>query len=304
MWNRVSGADFSSSSNVMGNSVGREWRVCEEYQVERLPNAPRKDIDSYLVVPKYPDESVYSDKWRTYKPLEDTPDLFLKFARLHRARDQRQAMFYWVSEYGVLGNDELSEKPASSQYAKPFREAVSQAAGVLALYEAVLSKDNDKAKSALLSEFPFVGARRQGHHDLPDEHPHQGRRYADEIARSVEGLYEGDYIRYALMIAANEVQSMVSDTCTPALNVEEGARTPSGITVLWRFRHLLGAMYLQMYWLMVAGNELIRCEYCGRLISLARPNPEGRKRRRDKRFCDDACRQSHHRAKKRSLANT
>jgi hypothetical protein len=45
-------------------------------------------------------------------------------------------------------------------------------------------------------------------------------------------------------------------------------------------------------------RRVTRCEYCGRIISLALSHPEGRKRRRDKRFCDDACRQANHRAKK------
>jgi hypothetical protein len=72
------------------------------------------------------------------------------------------------------------------------------------------------------------------------------------------------------------------------------------VTAGWNFESLLGAMYLQMYWLMASGSEIARCEYCGLLLSLARPNPEGRKRRSDRRFCGDACRQAHHRAKKKS----
>ncbi len=68
----------------------------------------------------------------------------------------------------------------------------------------------------------------------------------------------------------------------------------------WRFKNLLGAAYLQMYWLMTSEGELKRCENCGRTVSLARPYPRGRKRRRDKRFCDDACRQAHHRSKKKT----
>jgi hypothetical protein len=60
----------------------------------------------------------------------------------------------------------------------------------------------------------------------------------------------------------------------------------------------VGAMYLQMYWLLESGGDVTRCEHCGLTISLSRPQPEGRKRRSDKRFCDDACRQAHHRSKK------
>ena len=66
------------------------------------------------------------------------------------------------------------------------------------------------------------------------------------------------------------------------------------------FDNLLGAMYLQMYWLMTSSDSIARCEHCGWVILLGRPHPEGRKRRSDKRFCDDACRQAHHRSKKQS----
>jgi hypothetical protein len=45
---------------------------------------------------------------------------------------------------------------------------------------------------------------------------------------------------------------------------------------------------------------IARCEFCGRPVFLARTYPVGRRRRRDKRFCDDACRQALHCAKEKS----
>ena len=72
------------------------------------------------------------------------------------------------------------------------------------------------------------------------------------------------------------------------------------VDIAWTFDTLLGAMYLQMYWIMASSDSKTRCEHCGRIISLGRPHPDGRKRRRDKRFCDDACRQAHHRSKQMS----
>lgn len=69
--------------------------------------------------------------------------------------------------------------------------------------------------------------------------------------------------------------------------------------IMWEFDNLLGAMYLQMFWLIGSDDGLGRCEYCGRTFFFARTQPEGRKPRRDKRFCDDACRQAHHRSKEK-----
>ena len=74
----------------------------------------------------------------------------------------------------------------------------------------------------------------------------------------------------------------------------------AGIRSSWGFDNLLGAAYLQMWWLMTSGGDVTRCENCRRIMSLARTHPNGRKRRRDKRFCSDSCRQAHHRSKKRS----
>ena len=175
-----------------------------------------------------------------------------------------------------------------------------QAAGLLALYEAVLNRDSQRVQRAILIEFPYVGVWWHIYNELPNKPEHMDREFwASEIAETVEEAYDGDYLWYALETMADEVQRMVGALCSPALSVEEGSHDPSGITAKWNFKSLLGAMYLQMYWLIAAGSELTRCEYCGRLISLARPYPESRKRRRDKRFCDDACRQAHHRNKKK-----
>ena len=87
---------------------------------------------------------------------------------------------------------------------------------------------------------------------------------------------------------------MVGAYCNPALSVEEWSRSPSGVTATWNFKNPLGAMYLQMYWLMGTGGDITRCRYCGRIISLTSPLPGARKTRQDKKFCDDACRQRHH----------
>jgi hypothetical protein len=284
-----------------GKSPSHEWRVCEEYKFRRLLDAPEGDVNSYVLAPKYPFDPADPDKWRYYEPLEDTPDLFLKFARLHRADDQIEAMADWVHSYGTLGHGKPPWTAGAPQDVKGFLEAVGQAAAVLTLYEAVLNGDSERARSAILEDFPFVGIHWRTYNALPKRDAHMDREWvAEQISNSVEEIYGGDYLWHALETAANEVEAMVGAYCSPALSVEEGARDPSGITARWNFKSLLGAMYLQMYWLMAAGKDLTRCEHCGLLISLARPHPEARKRRRDKRFCDDACRQAHHRSKKRS----
>jgi len=279
-----------------GNRGSHTWRVCEEYELKRLVDTPEGDSLPYVLVPKYPYDPSYFDKWRTYAPLEDTPDLFLRFARLHEKGNQGEAMVDWVHSYGILGQDgETPRSPGEPQHAKDFKETVGEAAGILALYEAVLNGDGEKAKSAILEEYPTVGISWRMYNSVPDKPPYMDREWvAEQISETVEKIFDGDYLQYALETAAGDVQDMVSSYCNPVLSVDEGSRDPTGITATWVFKNLLGAMYLQMYWLMGAGGDITRCRYCGRIISLTSPLPGARKTRLDKKFCDNACRQRHH----------
>jgi hypothetical protein len=302
MWHQLSKRDFDTTGRLMsGRFASREWKVCEAYELTKPRDTPEGDADSYLVVPKYRYEPATFDKWRSYEPLEETPDLFLKFARLYQAQNRPGAMLEWARTYGTLGHGQPPWVPGAPQDAKGFWDAVEQAAGLLALYEGVLNRDSQSVQRALLIEFPYVGIWWPIYEEPAGDQGLMDRDFvASQIVESVEEVYDGDYLCYTLETVADEVERMVGALCRPVLMVEDGSHDPSEVTAQWHFKSLLGAMYLQLYWLMAAGSELTRCEYCGRLISLARPSPESRKRRRDKRFCDDACRQAHHRSRKKS----
>ena len=174
------------------------------------------------------------------------------------------------------------------------------------MYEAVLNEDSEKAQTLVLEEFTSIGSVGRMNSLLPrNAKLWQTRTPASIISEIVEENYAGDYLSYALHCAVYEVDEMVQRLCYIKLiegqkELLEVHHDPSRVRAGWGFKNLLGAMYLQMYWLMAAGGTLRRCEHCGRIISLSRPRPESRKRRQDKRFCDDACRQAHHRSKKRA----
>ncbi|MGH3145354.1 MAG: hypothetical protein ACRDTR_06080 [Rubrobacter sp.] len=94
---------------------------------------------------------------------------------------------------------------------------------------------------------------------------------------------------------------MVHTFAYPKLTLEPGPSVPSRLSSGYGFLTLLGAMYLQMYWLVAAGEKHVaRCRYCGTLIRLTARAPSSeseakrRKPRQDKRYCNDACRQRHH----------
>ena len=294
MWHRLGREDFDKTSELRMHprSESRIWGVCREYVIQEVSEDGRSTT---YIVPKYSSAPGNEDKWTMYKPLEDAPDLFLRFARQHQRGDSVEEIFEWVYRYGVLGHGSGWSRTAP-QSVKDFREAVEEAAGVLAMYEAVLNGDAQRAKSLVLEEFPFVGP---GGHLLKMLReagvPVDDWDHAADTSGIVEEHFDGDYLDYVLDVAVDAVNHMVKDFCYPSLEMGyELHRRPSHVRTGLSFKSLLGAMYLQMYWLMGSGGEVTRCRYCGRIISLARPSPGARKVRQDKSYCDDACRQRHH----------
>jgi hypothetical protein len=71
------------------------------------------------------------------------------------------------------------------------------------------------------------------------------------------------------MAGTYEVVRMVDAFAYPKLTLQPGSSRPSALTSGYGFHNLLGAMYLQMYWLVAAGEKHVtRCRHCGRLINL------------------------------------
>jgi hypothetical protein len=308
------------------SSEQRGWLVCSAYELR-----------SGQIWAKYGLSKDALEEWRVYVPLVDVPDLFLKFARLYDQGFSTELILQWVGRYGLLG---VGSGKGSSWHGGPeetveaFWEQVSWAAGILAMYEIALSGDSEKAEKAVPVAFPFLELARedleqQGWRwklareifgevltaELLDCSRQQGLRGIEDFTRKerdltarfmidfIDEFYYADYLGYALEFSMWAVDGMMRQgLCyqTPDLVDDEGGWVPTNVRAGWEYENLLGAMYLQMHWLMTSGGELTRCEYCGRIFALSRSHPEGRKRRRDKRFCDDACRQAHHRSKKRA----
>ncbi len=270
---------------------GESWCVCSDYVIREETIVAKYALPDLVWVPCQPDSGpcpppysgVEDDYWRDYGPLEETPDLFLKLASLYEEASFEEAALAFSYRYGVLGgsSSEAGGRPDRTSLSV-FRKEVKRAWIILRMYEAALNRDQEAA-NRLLSEHlaELVGPERLAHY--------------------TEKEFE---LSNVLVLAASEVSVTVGKLCTPVIFFTEQLAFQSeldfsGLRRGWLFSNLLGAAYLQMYWLMTSVGELSRCEHCGRIISLSRPSPEGRKRRRDRRFCDDACRQAHHRSKKK-----
>jgi hypothetical protein len=304
VWHHIDRGDFVKASELQrrmssGTSL---WGVCEEYELRELDEASHHEYSSFKIVPKYPPNR--DDKWRLYHPVEDTPDLFLKFARLYRGSGYHyvdsvfvSSILDWVHQYGLSGYGNYSYYGGQEEILSNYAWSAYWAAGILAMYEAALNGDEEAAKAAVLEEFlwvDIVGLAGPQFKGLGEQ------RFDEYKAEHIENLCNGDYLGYALDAAKVLVELTAREESFPTLYPREVVSDPSVISAGWGFKSLFGAMYLQMYWLMASGGDVTRCEHCGQIISLVRPHPGGRKRRSDKRYCDDACRQAHHRSKKRS----
>jgi hypothetical protein len=283
VWRRLEPADFEVAYEL-GTAYAElgQWLVCDEgYEISG---------DEIVAALEYTD---WSDEWSAYFPLKDVPDLFLKFSKLYEQSDFEQAALAFANNYGLPTGKDGVQGEHGLRLQRPrmkvsqFGDEARRAWGVLALYESVLNGDTQRVKDI------FLELRDDKVFSLWNEF------------FSFEGVDESDHIllQIGLMGAAQTVEKAVHEICRHRIRFDVKSDTSPDLTTVhtaWGFDNLMGAMYLQMWWLIASAGDITRCEFCGRLVSLARSRPEGRKRRRDKRFCDDACRQAHHRSKKRS----
>ena len=297
MQRRLRGEDFVDTYDMMGAS-GSSLRVCKGYKLNQewaRVIASEEARPLFYLEPKYEEDD--EDGWWFYEPLKENPNLFLDFARLrekqraNHARPEEIART-WTNKYGPLGcnfgyyqdRHIFEQVPVDShEFVYQFFAEVDRAAAVLAFYEVVLREDED-AVLPLLERFPT----------WPVE------LFVYYTSTDAFDLY-GGRLGFALYLVTYEVVRMVQTFTFPKLTLHPGPALPSRLSSGYGFFTLLGAMYLQMYWLVAAGEKHVTpCRYCGKLVSLmaatsdAEDTEKRRKPRQDRRYCDNACRQRHH----------
>ncbi len=293
---------------------GAAWPVYEDYDL--------RVVDGEPVL-----YAAGSEPSRSYVPLRDTPTLFLDFARLPDENREGivgpQEMMGWVRHFGLLGvgrEESVSGIPTNEigpvvthGSLRP-EDAVVALKGVADGGEDPTSVGDGRAESLSRFSGAIDDARRGlrlyeaatdtgelGADRLRGMHPQGDATPLDELRR--EALAEAD--RYV-------AHYLESETYLTSYRRDDGthARVPST-------RSLLGAMWLQMSFLMEAGENVTRCRFegCINIVDYEKPPPEalpsavteGTRRRRgryktrkDKGFCSDNCRaKQHYRDKKR-----
>lgn len=204
-------------------------------------------------------------------------------------------------------------------------EHACRAHKLLAVYEAAVSRDMEKLRQVF---DPETGSWSTGPGLMPllaDElgldNPEGPTTSEDEQQRSLRDLRDLQYVcsnvrlddarnaEYLAAIAIRIVIDRVQGTLAPLAQPSFATMAPPSegkpgrwwdpdlLTHSWVPVNLLGAIYLQFYWLMASRGELSRCEHCGNIISDARSiarDGRARKPRRDRDFCDSRYRQNYH----------
>jgi hypothetical protein len=275
MWRRVTARDVQKAVELMKRGEAARWWVCDAYHL-RGDEIVAKHPPYWLHGEAVPPPDNYVGHWRSYDPLEDAPDLFLKFAALDKEHDFEEEALAFSHKYGLPGGSSIKPggRPDKVKVSE-FRNEAERARSILEVYEAALNCDETFGRRLLLN--------------LNERNNAPGEYLGDDSWMSV--------LRAWGFFQIVKVVGTVETLCRQGIRMY--GDDLSSVVGTWQYDNLLGAMYLQMYWLMTSGGDVTRCEYCRRIISLARSHPEGRKRRRDRKFCDDACRQAHHRSKKK-----
>ncbi len=249
------------------------------------------------------------DSVKFYEPLTDVPHLFLEFARAGEKEDQ-EALSEWVAKYGLLGlhprqphaprwpgGRDHEYDPAGGPGETLLRVQIEawNARDALAFWEAALSRDKEQLEEAILG-------RPETLHLL--EESRQVRKTDFESRAKSWGMsYADALLDLAVVGATTIVQDALKRFAYPSLEIDvlqqplDARYGPEQLRRTWEPRNLLGAMYLQFYWLITSAGDLSRCKHCGRFLSYAPPisgSGEGRKPRKDKKFCDKRCQQSYH----------
>ncbi len=270
----------------------RAWTVYEEYEFKTSDDGP------YVTA-----KGMKARK--TYEPLVDSPHLFLDFARLHERKDPL-ALFDWLFEHGLLGLhasrarrfrpadgvtvDGYDDKGGPTETVGKQLYEAKMANHALCLYEAALSRDEAKLEKLIVSEEYWGDEFVQFLLELRAK-----RTGADRVDVLVEAAAFALWVQVDEVLNAFAYPVVTFEQSTDVLVFSKTSGLGSLTASVWP-RNLLGAMYLQFYWLITSGGDLTRCRFCNRIVSLgpSAQGNKGRKVRTDKQFCDNRCRQNHH----------
>jgi hypothetical protein len=284
------------------NEQGRsdEWPVYPKYELVEVKGHKYVYARETLA-------QIQGREW--YRPLSSTwASLFLEFAKLadnegldkyplDSGKNERAALA-WAHDYGVLG---LTYGHVSKmRYPGPDTTAdflgLGSARGLAATEQLNEARGGYRNESVArfafeaweahiaLRLFEAAASDREGGPDLETITAFVPE-WSGYVPRTAEGLRN-----WALFTVMDSAQNKIAGRCYPRLY--QGA---DDYTQGWGFNSLLGAMWLQMMWVLTRTGEIRRCLWCDDVIALepaeqstdSKKNSRGKyKTRVDKKFCD------------------
>ncbi len=263
------------------------WRVFAKYRLRGRGNSRYVEAPGIAVGDDMTGEEVLGENegW-DYQPLVEYDDLFLRFAsliddgRFTNQATAEETVHDWAETYGVLGLTPVegflgrpmgSTAGGKEDTVRAFATEAWEANQTLRLYEAATAKGGPDVKT--IASF---------------EHPHFEGRTTQTPGTARE---------WALRQVQAEVQYQVALHCYPVLYPQKGG----GFVQSLGFSSLLGAMWLQMSWLLCS-DDARRCRNweCNRVVVFEQPEQvsqglerndrsAGYRTRNDKVFCSKRC---------------
>ena len=201
-------------------------------------------------------------RWKKYAPLRDEPDLFLNFARLGEGGPSSKAVSEWVGEHGLLGCGEPAVHPVAGQNAgwfgrpedgiEAFADEARRAAALLRWCDALLDGGEDRLVDAV-SAYPAVEYNHPRPKRIAELSEGDLRALAAGHEKSTDRYYDGDLRLLAADLVAWEVNQILRFSCYRVLMPFATTSYPRRVAAGWGFTSLLGAMYMQLSWVLETG---------------------------------------------------
>jgi len=307
------------------------WRVYYHYEfrhddqdeayvvAQTVGNPPRfelryDDQRRVRVLSRTSGTRVAEEPFFEYPPLVSHRGLFLDFARLADDGEiTKEGWETWIKTYGVLGLEQhdmtryvierhqelgssldelLIELRWLDDLGREYRLYSGSTAGGPRESYAGFESEAYKA-NRLLKIYEAATAEDELGNDTPDMAMVKGwAEEEDGVSKWITTPKRAK--EWALGFVGHAVQEVISEDCYPLLH-QEGVELTQG----WGFHTLLGAMYLQLAWLMTS-KEKARCKWCGGVITFEQPTISSDdvgqkgyrkpyKTRVDKEFCGRMC---------------
>jgi hypothetical protein len=229
----------------------------------------------------------YMNGRRPFYPLSSAR-LFLDFARLGERDITEEDVMGWVRDRGILGlglqgfsGDVRSEcRGGPAETISGFAHEAKEANLLKRTYEAALLLDSDDKEvvEGAIRELREIFDSSEYYRPSPSE-----------------------WKEKALDAVRLQVQNNLDRHC-----FIRWRRAGDGLVEFLDFRTVVGAMYLQFAWVLRGSSDVRRCRYCGKPVGSRLDGeerqagePKKKKTYKNKRFCNDRCRDAYKNERRR-----